>query len=63
MLAELGDKAAAVPFSMIGHLHADAELVRQLRDGLSTGPVIKNIRFHGAVSGHYIEDALIYRVV
>jgi len=62
-LADLGEKALAVRFSSIGLLSADAELVRQLRDGLSTGPVIKKIRFQGAVSGHYIEDALIYRVV
>jgi hypothetical protein len=62
-LADLGEKALALPFSSIGLLDADAELVRQLRDGLSTGPVIKNIRFQGAVRGHYIEDALIYRVV
>jgi hypothetical protein len=62
-LKDFNGNAPAVPFSSIGLLDADAELVRQLRGGLSTGPTIKNVRFRGAVSGHYIEDALIYRVV
>jgi hypothetical protein len=63
-LDDLGEKALNVPFSTIGLLDADAELVRHFRTAMSTGPVITTMRFHrGTINGHFIEDALIYRVV
>lgn len=62
-LEQLGDKAAAIPFLAIGLLEADAELVRRLRTAVRTGEDISRIRFRKRVAdGHYIEDALIYRV-
>ena len=62
-LEQVGDKAAAIPFVAIGLLDADAELVRRLRTAVRTGDDISRIRFRKRIAdGHYIEDALIYRV-
>lgn len=59
----LGDKASAAPLSMIGLLDENADLVRFLRAAVATGPGIARMRFSkNVVSGHFIEDALIYRV-
>jgi len=60
---ELGDKASAAPLSVIGLLDENAELVKVLRIAISTGPGINRIRFSkNVINGHFIEDALIYRV-
>lgn len=60
---ELGVRAAAVPLSIIGVLDADADLVRLLKVAIQTGPEISRIRFSkNVVNGHFIDDALIYRV-
>jgi hypothetical protein len=61
-LGLLGDKAAAVPLSMIGLLDANADLVRLLKGAIRTGPGINRIRFSkNVINGHFIDDALIYR--
>ena len=63
VLAELGEKAAAAPFSVISLLDPDAELVQRLKTVIHTGAGLERIRFSKNVAdGHYIEDALIYRV-
>jgi hypothetical protein len=60
---ELGAKASAAPLSVIGLLDENAELVKLLRIAIRTGPGISRIRFSkNVINGHFIEDALIYRV-
>lgn len=52
----------AIPFSMIGVIDADADLVVRLQRGIRTGPGISRIRFSKNVTdGRFIDDALIYR--
>ena len=47
----------------IGLLDQNAELVKLLRIAIHTGPGIGRIRFSkNVINGHFIEDALIYRV-
>jgi hypothetical protein len=63
-LNQLGDKALTAPLSVVRLLDADDELVRTLRFAVRTGPGLSRLRFtKSAINGHYIEDALIYRVV
>ena len=63
ILEDLGDKASAAPLSVIGLIDPDDELIRLLRIAIRTGPEINRIRFSkNAINGHFIEDALIYRV-
>lgn len=58
----LGSKSEAVPFSMIGLLDSDADLVRSLKLAVHTGPGVGRVRFSkNVVNGHFIDDALIYR--
>ena len=58
----LGDKAAAAPLSVISLLDENHELVRLLPIALQTG-VGSRLRFSkNVISGHFIEDALIYRI-
>ena len=60
---QLKDKAGAAPLSAIALMDADADLVRLLRIALTTGSGINRIRFSkNAIKGHFIDDALIYRV-
>ena len=62
-LEQLGAKATGVPFLAIGLLDGNDDLVRRLRTAVQTGADVKRIRFSKRVAeGHYIEDALIYRV-
>lgn len=62
-LDQLGDTATAIPFLAISLLDGNAELVRRLRTAVRTGAEISRIRFSKNIAdGHYIEDALIYRV-
>jgi hypothetical protein len=62
-LQQLGEKAAGAPLSVIGLLDEHAELVKLLRSTTSTGQGIRSIRFSkNVINGHFIEDALIYRV-
>jgi hypothetical protein len=62
-LQQLGDKAAAAPLAVIGLLDEHAELVKRLRSTMATGPDIGRMRFSkNVINGHFIEDALIYRV-
>lgn len=60
---QLGDSASAAPLSAIGLMEADAELVKVLRTAIRTGSDVSPIRFSkNVVDGHFIEDALIYRI-
>lgn len=60
---ELGVRAAAVPLSIVGVLDADADPVRLLKIAVRTGPGVSRIRFSkNVINGHFIDDALIYRV-
>ncbi len=44
-------------------MDADADLVRLLRVALKTGGGLSRIRFSkNVINGHFIDDALIYRV-
>ena len=62
-LEQLGDKASASPLSVIGLLDQNAELVKDLKITLHTGSEIGRVRFSkNVMNGHFIEDALIYRV-
>ena len=62
-LEQLRDKASAAPLSVIGLLDQDAELVKLLKTAIRTGSGIDRIRFSkNVINGHFIEDALIYRV-
>lgn len=61
-VGELGEKASAVPFSIIGLMDAEADLVRLLKVAIRTGPGVNRIRFSkNVINGHFIDDALIYR--
>lgn len=58
----MGDQAAAVPMSLIYLVDPNQELVRLVRKGLPTGEGVSRVRFSkNVISGHFIEDALIYR--
>jgi hypothetical protein len=60
----LGEQAAAVPLSAIGLLDANDQLVQLLRVALKTGAGVSRIRFSkNVINGHFIEDALIYRIL
>jgi len=62
-LEQLGDKATAIPLFGVRLLDGSDKLVRQLQTAVRTGAGISRIRFRKRVAdGHYIEDALIYRV-
>jgi hypothetical protein len=62
-LEELGDKASAAPFSVIRLLDPNAELVKLLKTAVRTGSGVGRIRFSkNVINGHFIDDALIYRV-
>ena len=62
-LEALGDKAAAVPFSVISLLDPTAELVTLVRIASRDRSGVGRIRISkNAINGHYIDDALIYRV-
>ena len=62
-LEQLGDKASAAPLSAIGLLDQNADLVKVLKIAIRTGPGIGRVRFSkNVINGHFIEDALIYRV-
>jgi hypothetical protein len=62
-IGQLGDRASAVPLSVVGLLDADADLVRLLKVAVrTTGPGLSRIRFSkNVINGHFIDDALIYR--
>jgi len=60
---QLKEKAAAAPLSAVALMDADADLVRLLRVALKTGGGLSRIRFSkNVINGHFIDDALIYRV-
>jgi len=59
----LGQQNAAIPLFGIDLLDPNDELIRALRSAMQTGGGISRLRFSKNVAkGHYIEDALIYRV-
>jgi len=62
-LEALGDMASTVPLSVISLLEPNAELVQLLKMAIRTGPGVGQIRFSkNVINGHFIDDALIYRV-
>lgn len=62
VVGHLGEKASAVPLSIIGLMDTDADLVRLLKVAIRTGPGVNRIRFSkNVINGHFIDDALIYR--
>jgi hypothetical protein len=62
-LEQLGEKASAAPFSAIGLLDPNDDLVKLLRVAARTGPGIRRIRFaKNVINGRFIDDALLYRV-
>ncbi len=62
-LKQLGPKASAIPLSVIRLLDENAELVKLLKTMQKTGAGIAYVRFSkNVINGHFIEDALIYRV-
>jgi len=62
-MQQLGAKAAAVPLSAVGVLDENAELVRVLRTVTHAATGISRIRvMRNVVNGHFIDDALIYRI-
>jgi len=62
-IQSVGDKASAAPLSVIGVVDADHPLVSLLRTALRTGGGISRIRFsRNVIDGHFIDDALIYRI-
>ena len=61
-VAALGGETP-IPLSMIGVLDAEADVVHLLQAVVRTGPDINRIRFSkNVINGHFINDALIYRV-
>jgi hypothetical protein len=62
-IKELQDKATAVPLSAVVLMDANADLIRLLRTALKTEGGINRIRFSkDVINGHFIDDALIYRI-
>jgi hypothetical protein len=59
----LGEKAAAVPMLLISLVDPNQELIRSFRKGRPTGSGVSRVRFSkNVVDGHYVEDALLYRI-
>ena len=59
----LGEKAAAAPMSAIGLLDPNDQLVQLLRTALKTSGGVSRVRFSkNAINGHFIDDALLYRI-
>jgi hypothetical protein len=62
VINQLGEKASAVPLSVVGLLDPNDDLVRLLKVAIGTGPGVNRIRFSkNVINGHFIDDALIYR--
>jgi hypothetical protein len=58
----LGRQAEHVPFSAIGLMDNNHQLVRLLHTANHTGPGVSRVRFSkNVIDGHFIDDALIYR--
>lgn len=62
-ITQLGSKPASVLSSSVSVLDDNAEIVQVLRRLVRTGPVIGRLRVSkNAINGHFIDDALVYRV-
>ena len=62
-ISQLKEKATAVPLSAVVLMDANADLIRLLRVALKTDGGINRIRFSkNVINGHFIDDALIYRI-
>jgi hypothetical protein len=62
-IEQLGEKSATIPLSAVVVLDEEAELVRLLHGVVNTGRAIGRVRFSkNVINGHFIDDALIYRV-
>ena len=63
-IGQLKGKASATPLSSITVMDADSDFIRLLRVALKTGGGVNRIRFSkNVINGHFIDDALIYRIV
>jgi len=59
----LGEKAAAVPKSLISAVDPNREPVRSFRIAMPTGEGLSRIRFSkNVVNRRFVDDALIYRI-
>ena len=62
-IGQLDGKATAVPLSSVVLMDSNADLIRLLRVALKTGGETGPIRFsRNVINGHFIDDALIYRI-
>jgi len=62
-IEQIGPRAVAVPLAVIGLLDPSGETLQLLRSAIRTGPGVNRIRFSkNAINGHFIDDALIYRL-
>jgi hypothetical protein len=62
-ISQLGPNAALVPLSTVSVLDDGADLVKVLRRLVRTGPGIARIRVsRNVINGHFIDDALVYRI-
>jgi hypothetical protein len=63
-LAELNPTSRELALEDIGVMPTDHPLVDVLRGAIKTGPTIERIRFgKNVINGHFIDDALIYRLM
>lgn len=59
----LGESAKQIPLALVTVLESNAEPVKYLDKFVQTGKSFNRIRVRrSAVNGHYIDDALIYRI-
>jgi hypothetical protein len=59
----LGENAASVPMLLITLVDPNQELIRSFRKGMPTGQGVTRVRFtKNVIGGHYVDDALIYRL-
>ena len=59
----IGDLSERLPLLAIGVMGSSHPLVQLFRTAVKTGPGISRVRFsRSAVNGHFIDDALIYRI-
>ncbi len=59
----LEDKAAATPMSVIGLLNPNDQLVQLFQAAFQGSAGVSRVRFsENSIDGHFIEDALIYRI-
>ena len=59
----IGLSSDEFPLDTVGLLDSSDQIVGLLQQEVKTGPGISRIRFsRNAINGHFIDDALIYRI-